>query len=80
MATTTIETYYFPNKIGRLLLLSMEEILGRDGLNAVLNLSDLRHLVNSYPPNNMDLQFPFDSLSRMQIAMEDLEIRAWDEY
>jgi predicted hydrocarbon binding protein len=72
MVTTTIETYYYPNKIGRIILMSMEEILGRTGMNAVLNLSNLQPLINNYPPNNMDLQFPFNSLSKMQVAMENL--------
>ncbi len=72
MKTKTIEKYYYPNKMGRLILLSMEEIIGRNGLNAVLNLSDLGELINNYPPNNLDLQFSFDRLSRMMEGLEHL--------
>lgn len=72
MATKAIDTYYYPNKIGRIIFLSMEEILGRNGLNAVLNLSRLPEYINNYPPNNMDLQFGYESLSRTQAAMESL--------
>lgn len=72
MATTTIETYYYPNKIGRIIFLSMEEILGKNGLNAVLNLSKLPQHINNYPPDDMDLAFQFETLSRMQQAMENL--------
>ena len=46
--------FYYPNKIGRIILLATEEVMGRNGVNAVLNLARLRHLVNSYPPNNFD--------------------------
>ncbi len=33
--------HYYPNKMGRIVLLSLEETLGRNGLNAVLNLAGL---------------------------------------
>ena len=72
MATQIIETYYYPNKIGRIIFRSMEEILGRNGLTAVLNLSELHHYVNNPPPDDMDLNFRFETLSRMQQAMENL--------
>jgi predicted hydrocarbon binding protein len=72
MATKTIETYYYPNKIGRIILLSMEEILGQTGMNAVLNVSNLHHYINNYPPNNMEPEFNFDTLSRLQESMDNL--------
>lgn len=65
-------TYYYPNKMGRIILLAMEEIIGRNGLNAVLNLADLPHLIHNYPPNNLDLQFSFPHLSRTQEALENI--------
>jgi predicted hydrocarbon binding protein len=65
-------TCYWPNKMGRMLLLSLEDIMGRNGVNAVLNLAKLRHRVNSYPPNNLELQFSFDELSGMMQALEDM--------
>ena len=72
MATTTIETFCYPNKIGRIIFFSMEEILGRDGLNAVLNLSVLPQYIDNYPPNNMDQEFEFESLGRIHESMENL--------
>lgn len=64
-------TYYYPNRMGRIILLAMEEILGRTGLNAVLNLASLPEYINHSPPCNQDLEFPFDHISRIQIALED---------
>ena len=44
--------YSFPNKMGRIMLLAMEEVMGRNGVNAVLNLARLPHRTGDYPPNN----------------------------
>jgi hypothetical protein len=64
--------YYWPNKMGRIALLALEDVMGRNGVNAVLNLAKLRHLVNNYPPNNLDLQFSFDEFSAIEQALEDM--------
>jgi predicted hydrocarbon binding protein len=65
-------SYYWPNKMGRMLLLALEDVMGRNGVNAVLNLAQLRHRVNNYPPNNLDLEFGFDELSKIMQALEDM--------
>jgi hypothetical protein len=71
--TNTVETvYYYPNKMGRIILLAMEEILGHNGLNAVLNTAQLPNLINNYPLNNLDLQFKFDDLSKIQATLEEV--------
>lgn len=64
--------YYYPNKIGRIVLLAMEEIMGRNGVNAVLNLAKLRHLINNYPPNNFDRQFGFTEVGAIQQSLDDM--------
>ncbi len=64
--------FYYPNKIGRIILLATEEVMGRNGVNAVLNLAKLKHLVNNYPPNNFDRQFRFEDVSGIQHALEEM--------
>jgi predicted hydrocarbon binding protein len=64
--------YYWPNKMGRMLLLALEDVMGRNGVNAVLNLAKLRHRVNKYPSNNLDLAFSFEELSNIAQALEDM--------
>lgn len=64
--------FYYPNKIGRIILLATEEVMGRNGVNAVLNLARLRHLVNNYPPNNFDRQFRFEDVGGIQHALEEM--------
>jgi predicted hydrocarbon binding protein len=58
--------------MGRIVLLATEEVMGRNGVNAVLNLAKLRHLVNNYPPNNFDRQFRFEDFGRLQQALEEM--------
>ncbi|MCI0520217.1 MAG: 4-vinyl reductase [Chloroflexi bacterium] len=64
--------YYYPDKMGRIILLAMEETLGRNGLNAVLHQAELAHLINNYPPNSYNLGFPFAHVGRVQAALDDL--------
>ena len=33
------ETYHYPQKMGRIVLLGMEEVIGKGGMDAVLNLA-----------------------------------------
>ena len=44
LATSEEVTYYYPNRMGRIVLIAMEEVLGRHGVNAVCNLGKLHHL------------------------------------
>ena len=69
---TTEPRYYYPNKMGRIILLAMEEVMWRNGVNAILNLARLKSLVNSYPPNNFDRQFSFEEVGAIQQALEDM--------
>jgi predicted hydrocarbon binding protein len=63
-------TYFYPNRMGRILLLAMEEILGRSGVNAVLNLAGLQAYISNYPPYNQDLDFSFEDVSKLQKGLE----------
>jgi predicted hydrocarbon binding protein len=66
------EQFYYPNKMGRIILQAMEEVIGHIGVNAVLNLANLSSRINNYPPDNLDRAFRFDELSQIQIALESL--------
>lgn len=66
------EEFYYPNKMGRIILQSMEEVIGHIGVNAVLNLAHLNQRLNNYPPNNLEKGFPFLELSEIQQALESL--------
>lgn len=60
----------YPNRMGRIVLLAMDEILGDIGVNTVLNLADLPNYIGQYTVYNQDLEFPFEHISRIQSAIE----------
>jgi predicted hydrocarbon binding protein len=62
--------YYYPNRMGRIILLSMEEVMGRNGVNAALHLASLPSLIENYPPDNTSLAFPFSTVSNLTEALE----------
>jgi hypothetical protein len=65
------ETFYYPNRMGRIILLSMEEVMGRNGVNAVLKLASLSHLIENYPSDNTELAFPFKTLGGITDMLEN---------
>jgi predicted hydrocarbon binding protein len=68
----TEEFFFYPNKMGRIVLLAMEEVIGHIGVVAVLNLANLNHRINNFPPNDLEKGFSFNELSKIQVALEGL--------
>lgn len=64
--------HHWPNKMGRMIMLALEDVLSRSGVNAVLNLAHLGHRVNNYPPDNLELGFDFHEISMMMQAVEEM--------
>jgi len=62
--------YFYPNRMGRIIFLAMEEILGPNGVDLILNLAELPELIGNYPPNNSNRDFSFHALSHLQTAFE----------
>ncbi len=62
----------FPNKLVLMLLLSLEEVLGGAGLDAVLKLARLSYLSESYPPANFNPGLSFLNTSRLLDAVDEL--------
>jgi hypothetical protein len=65
-------TYFYPNRIVRCYLLAMEEIMGKNGLNAILNMAKLQHLIDTYPPDDLGKQFDFADFSALNAALEEM--------
>ena len=62
--------YYYPEHMGRLLLLSMEEVLGREGLKTILEGGSFSDLIDHYPVPRSDKTFPFTTVSRLLESLE----------
>ncbi len=66
------ESYYYPNKISRILLLAMREIMGVNGLNAVLSTAKLQKLIDNYPQSNFEPGLTFDETGQLLEAVEGI--------
>jgi hypothetical protein len=64
--------YYYPNRIGRIYLQAMEEVMGRNGLNSLLNLTGLRQYVQEYPADNLERSFDFADFSNLTQGLDDI--------
>ncbi len=64
--------HYYPNLIARIYLESMEEVMGKNGLKAVLHLAGLSSLVKEYPPANLEKEFDFADYSTLNRALEEM--------
>jgi predicted hydrocarbon binding protein len=63
---------YYPNKFARITIKAMEDVMGKNGLNAILNLASLPNLIDNYPPDNLDRQFDFSDYSALHGALEEM--------
>ena len=64
--------YYYANKIALIAIKALEEVMGKNGLNAILNLAHLPHLIDNYPPDNLERQFNFADFSAVNLALEEM--------
>ncbi len=63
---------FYPNKAARIALQSLENVMGKNGLNAILNLAHLPHLIDNYPPNNLEREFDFADFTAISMALEEM--------
>ena len=63
---------YYPNKFGMIIIKALEDVMGKNGLNAILNLAGLSKYAENYPPDNLTKGFDFSELSALSTALEDM--------
>lgn len=63
---------YYPNKFGLIIIKSLEEVMGKNGLNAILNLAGLSNYIDHYPPDSLEKGFDFTELSAIGVALEEM--------
>lgn len=64
--------YFYPNRMGRILLLSMKKELGAEQVLNVLRAAGHERLLSTMPLGNFDRSFPFETVSAMQRATEEV--------
>lgn len=63
---------YYPNKFALITLDAFEQVMGKNGLNAILNLAHLTHLIDNYPPDNLNKEFDFAYYTAVNVALEEM--------
>lgn len=64
------ETFFYPQKMGRIIFLGMEEVIGLSGVDAILRLASLENFIQNYPPSRAERTFSFYEVSSVQSALE----------
>ena len=72
MAGHAASIHNYPNMFVRIILIAMEEITGRTGIHAILNTCGQSELINHYPPADMEKAFPYENISRLMTALEEV--------
>ena len=62
----------YPNRFARITILAMEEVMGKNGLNAILNMANLQRLIDNYPPEDLERDFDFSDYSALHAALEEM--------
>lgn len=66
-----LEDRMMPNDALRLLFLAIEEVMGADGMKAVLRGARLERYMGNYPPKNLELGVKFSEYGCAEQAVED---------
>jgi len=64
--------YYWPNRLARMYLLSLEDVMGKQSLGSVLSLADLGRITNNYPPDSLDLGWSFEDMAALNQALDEM--------
>src|ERR1051325_5140904 len=64
------------NSLVRQALTSAQEVMGENGLNAVLRTSGLERFIGNFPPNNLEPSIQASQYARLNQAIEDFYGRA----
>jgi predicted hydrocarbon binding protein len=64
------ESFFYPQKMGRIILIGMEEVMGVHGVDAILRLASLEKFIQNYPSAGAERDFPFETVSLLQSTLE----------
>lgn len=63
---------YYPNRIARAFFSAMDDVMGPNGLSALLNIAGMEHYSENLPPNNLKREFDFAEIAGLNIALEEM--------
>lgn len=62
--------FFYPQKMGRIILLGMEEVISKGGVESILHLAELDDLIQNYPPSKPEKSFSFEKVSLLLGTLE----------
>lgn len=72
MGTMIYSGCYYPNRFVLATFNALNDVMGRNGLNTILNFAHLRELIDHYPPDNLEKEIDFADFTAIQIAIEEM--------
>ena len=63
---------FYPNRIALIIMQALEDVMGKNGMNAILNLAHLSNLIDNYPASNLERQFDFSDISSLSVGLEEM--------
>lgn len=64
--------YYYPNRLVLATFNALEYVMGRNGLNVILNIAHLQERINHYPADNLNKGFDFADFTALHMAIEGM--------
>lgn len=62
--------YHYPNLIAKIYIEAIEEVMGTNGLKALLNMAQMPHLIDNHPPANLAKEFDFADFAHLNESLE----------
>jgi predicted hydrocarbon binding protein len=72
MDISTKSSLYYPNRFALAMFNALIELMGRNGLNAILNYAHLPEYISQYPPDNLDKGFDYADFSAIHHALVEM--------
>ncbi|MBN1303156.1 MAG: 4-vinyl reductase [Anaerolineales bacterium] len=63
---------YYPNKFGLIIMNALEDVMGRNGMNAILNLAGLSEYIENPFPDNLEKGMDFADVAAINKALEEM--------
>ncbi|MBL8091137.1 MAG: 4-vinyl reductase [Anaerolineales bacterium] len=64
------DSFFYPQKMGKTMLLGLEEVIGKSGVASILDLGGLADLSQNLPPATADKTFGFEAVSQIHQSLE----------
>lgn len=64
--------YTLPNRLARITLLAIEDLVGTNSMLGLLTMAHLSHLIDSYPEANLERGFDFADYTALNVGLEEM--------